>query len=333
MRSLLFLILLISLPTPTIQAQMTASDETTEIRYGLSNLQFNIGPVREVKIDRQARQKVAFSLVTTAQASDVTDEQLVRVCEAVNEARRVEDLQAVLSDNYYQLLKGKVDAGASQYIVLAALQSMRPQKIRIIDSHIDERHAELAVAGESNLGPMRGLVRLSKTGTVWKIDEETWFAGGKIAQQRKDPIVRALNSLPARNKYDQAKPSGLLSEVSPDYAVNRNFLSLAKVPKDRRRQAIMFVFMMNKDKDKAKAENEKDQDPFGRLVAAAPRARMHILWTGPKKMVPDQKVIENRYPMDVSIAKYEDGYAPGEWNMVMPSKKPREVRVSFLWSF
>jgi hypothetical protein len=47
----------------------------------------------------------------------------------------------------------------------------------------------------------------------------------------------------------------------------------------------------------------------------------------------DHILIEKEYPIDISVANYKDGYAPREWNIVMPSKKPKEVIVSLLWSF
>jgi hypothetical protein len=33
------------------------------------------------------------------------------------------------------------------------------------------------------------------------------------------------------------------------------------------------------------------------------------------------------------VARYNDGFAPGQWNMIMPRKKPREVDIALLWSF
>jgi hypothetical protein len=111
--------------------------------------------------------------------------------------------------------------------------------------------------------------------------------------------------------------SGFLSDVSPEYIVDRNWLGLTKIVGDRNKRSIMVVFCMNKKK--------KETQPQ--------RPRIHILWTGSKKRMTDQMLIEREYPVDVSIANYRDGYAPREWNIVLPNKKPREVRVSLLWSF
>lgn len=117
------------------------------------------------------------------------------------------------------------------------------------------------------------------------------------------------------NKY-----AGFLSAVSPDYKINKNFLKLTKVPDIRRRQSIMFVFFMNKNKiDPTLKDNS--------------HTRMHVMWPGSKKLPLEQKAIDDEYPVDVSIANYEDGYASEGCNLVLPNKKPREVAVSLLWSF
>src|ERR1041384_8273571 len=61
--------------------------------------------------------------------------------------------------------------------------------------------------------------------------------------------------------------AGFLSSVSPDYSVNRNILALTPVPYNRDSRAINFVFFMNKKKTE--------------IV----RPRMHIMWTGSKKII------------------------------------------------
>ena len=121
-------------------------------------------------------------------------------------------------------------------------------------------------------------------------------------------------NIPSHRKYD-----GFLSAVSPEYTINMNFLLLTKVSYTRDKEAFMFVFLMNKDQFKAPVSRDNL------------RTRIHIL--GHKGIFPKQRLIENEYPVDVSIAKYDDGYAPEEWNLILPSKKPREVKVALLWSF
>ena len=137
----------------------------------------------------------------------------------------------------------------------------------------------------------------------------------ELAQIEKDSSYKKdtfdLNTS-GNNKY-----ASFLSVVSPEYKINRNFLSLTKVSVNRRKQSFMFVFFMNKDK----VNSNKDTS----------HTRMHVL--GPKRIMPEQRVIDDQYPVDVSVAKYDDGYASREWNLVLPNKKPREVTVSLMWSF
>ncbi len=126
--------------------------------------------------------------------------------------------------------------------------------------------------------------------------------------------------LPVSNKYKESL--GLISRITPDYKINRNFLSLSKVSINRRKEALMFVFLMNKEK----------VDPNKTTVISKDnRKRLHIL--GSKKMFPDQKVFDNEYPVNVSVSKYDDGLAPQEWNFILPNKKPREVRIALMWAF
>lgn len=100
-------------------------------------------------------------------------------------------------------------------------------------------------------------------------------------------------------------------------------IALVKVNNTRKKQAFMFVFLMNRQKPQEAPKED----------LAKKRKHMHIMWTGSKKLMPKQKNIENKYPIDVSIDNYSDGFVPGEWNLALPDKKPREVSISFLWSF
>ena len=143
-----------------------------------------------------------------------------------------------------------------------------------------------------------------------------------LAQIERD-LVNKEDSFDLNTKGN--KYAGFLSAVSPEYTVKKGFLSLTKVSVDRNRRALMFVFLMNQDKvDSGKLKGQ---------VSDNHRTRVHVLWPGSKKIKLEQRLIEHEYPVDVSIANYEDGYAAGEWNLVLPTKKPREVKVSLLWSF
>ncbi len=208
-------------------------------------------------------------------------------------------------------------------MVLALLKSMHPQDIRVIDSYMKNGKAQLAVSGNSEFGPMQGLIQMVDVDGAWKIDQENWYAGGKNSLRPNDPIVTTYNRLAYDKKYASPASRDLLSQVSPEYTVKKSVRVLSKVSSDKRKRAIMFVFLMDKKEkvnpNQAMESNEK------------PRSGMHVL--GSKKLVPEQKIVDDELPIDFSIAKYEDGYAAEEWNLVLPNKKPRELIVSLLWSF
>lgn len=124
---------------------------------------------------------------------------------------------------------------------------------------------------------------------------------------------------------DTSKYAGFLSRVSSDYNVKKKVV-LVKAQTTRNKEAIMFVFLMNKPKPVVTEATEK-------LVKNNGRKKMHIMWTGSRKTLQEQKVIENEYPVDVSIDNYSEGYAQDEWNLILPNKKPKEVMVGLLWAF
>ncbi|MBF0490689.1 MAG: hypothetical protein HQL15_08785 [Candidatus Omnitrophica bacterium] len=115
--------------------------------------------------------------------------------------------------------------------------------------------------------------------------------------------------------------AGFLASVSSEYRIKRNILQLTQVPYGKSKDAIMFVFFMNPKKVETKKAVWRDHSRF----------HMHVM--GTKKMFEEQTSIENEYPIDISVSKYEDGYSSEDPNLVLPNKKPRKVMVSLLWSF
>lgn len=318
-----------------------ADTDSLQISYTQSQLTFSTGSVREVRIDYRAPapKNEGLSLITPAHAAPppFKAQDFYTIYDHLNNAFRLNDLKPYITDAYYDQLQARIKAGASSHAVMAMLQAMRPQKAAILESKIDDTHAELILTGRSNLGVMRGRVHLVGTDAGWRVEREQWYVGGK---EKKDSFGASYDMLSGRTTQVHPAQVDMMSSVSPDYVINRNFLDLTKISKSRRKQSVMFVFLMNGKKD-----NTEEQQGIGRLLPKQTlfhydamdknhqRNRLHVMWTGPKKILKDQKVIENEYPVDLSIARYDDGYAPGEWNMVLPNKKPREVAVSLMWSF
>ena len=108
---------------------------------------------------------------------------------------------------------------------------------------------------------------------------------------------------------------------------------MTKVPYNKSRRAFNFVFLLNKENIKPDRSHDiYDGRDAASLKSGKGHTHMHVMWTGSKKLMPDQKV-EQQYPIDFSLANYDDGYSARQWNLILPSKKPREVVVSFLLNF
>lgn len=136
----------------------------------------------------------------------------------------------------------------------------------------------------------------------------------------KAPEKTPLQALP--QTQNKQRYQNFLNYAGQNEPVAYKKIALVKVNNTRKKQAFMFIFFMNKPKPEA--EQQKINPA---------RKYMHIMWTGTKKLMPAQKNYENKYPIDVSIDNYSDGFVPGRWNLALPDKKPREVSVSFLWAF
>ena len=359
MRRLWLFLVLLFLPTLVCKADMPAFNDTPntqiphnllkqdtlpkahntgalEVRYGFSSLKFENGPTQVVKIDHQTNSNDGslFHWGKTAEASglpdDLTIKDLEKICNAVTDATQLDDLKDVLSQRNFKVLDDKAKAGGSQYVVLAMVQAMRPYNIRIMDFNVTDGQGSLAVSGRSYFGTVSGLINLVQQDGIWKIDHENWYAGDR---NYIDYIAASVNPLTTKNKYTSARSSNLMSQLSPDSRPNYNMLALSRAPYHKNGRSINFVFMLKK----AKSPSDRSPDIYNRgsarEVPVLPRAPMHVLWTGSKRLMPEQKVVDYQSPIDFSIANYDDGYAPGQWNFIMPTKKPREVTISMLLNF
>lgn len=306
-----------------------------ELRYGFSRVEF-VSSGREVKIDHQAAAGSSgnFFMIKTAEASsqdsDINISDFQKVLNSVNEVGSLNGLQPFLSQGYFKLLQDKVAAGASQYTVLAMMQVMRPSDIYILDYQVTNETAEVAVKGRSHFGPMQGLIHLVKQDGAWKIDRENWYASDT---RLREPAIVTISRLSMIDKYIGPRSTGIIAQISPDSRLNMNYLSLTKVPYHKSGRAFTFVFLMKKDKINPHASKDVYEKVPNGPHKFIPRTHMHILWTGSKKLMREQRVMDTKYPLDVTVANYDDGYSQGQWNLILPNKKPREVVVSWLWNF
>jgi hypothetical protein len=298
-----------------------------EISYGFMDVKFYNGPVPELGIERPSRAKTGLSvaLISTAEAAVPPDAVMVkefeRICNAVSDAGRLDDLKPVLLDKDFAFLKSRVKAGVSQYVVLAILQGMRPQVIRIVDPLIEEGRAEFVVLGNSTWGPMWGQIHMVKVEGAWKIEEESWHAG-KYSEQRDGLVATVFKSISDVDQYIHPDPAGPAPKMSSGNVVWKRPLTHTRVNDHRRKQAFMFVFPLNQDKAGS-----------GRSAALRDDTRTRIHGLRSIKLSPEQESNVNRYLADLFVEKEEERYTPGEWNIVVPNKSPHEVTVSWLWSF
>ena len=174
-------------------------------------------------------------------------------------------------------------------------------------------HADLGKPADTKIAPE--ILPIPKVTTV---SNESVLKSLELA-----PITDKGSSLQLyQNKKSVRQYGDFLSYVSSkEYSIRKKVV-LVKAHTTRLKQTIMFVFFMNKP---SKQGSEQD------LVKR--HRRMHIMWPGSKRALAEQKIIDDEYPVDVSIDNYSEGFAPGEWNLALPSKKPRSVAVAFLWAF
>ncbi len=312
---------------PAFKAEAELDPDLSRVSYVFSDLKLVIPPVPRIQIDHASRIKTALSLsmISTAEAAVPPDQADIRafekICNAISNAARIDDLKPFLVDKNIEFLKARVKAGVSGHVVLAMLQVTRPRNIRIIDSRVEDGRGEFAVSGYSTLGLMQGKIHMVKADGAWKIEDETWFASERPGRS-DNLIVAVYKSLSDPYQYMGHPRKGFVSGVSSEDAIREKPFQLTRISNHRRKQAIMFVFFMDK------AKGEHGQPVVGREDR---HSRMHVL--GPKKVFPRPEVIDDKYPLDISVARYDEGYAPEELNLVVPNGKPREVAVSWLWSF
>ncbi len=313
--------------------QQTIAKNPLEVQFGFSKLHYYDKAVKEVKLTAQAKKSSGIPLfaVKEAQADlipiNLATNSFFRIYNTIQQASGLTDIRPVITDNIFNGLQNKITSGVSQYTVLKMVQEFRPEKVKIIDSRVEGKLAEFAVTGQSPFGPVQGLVNLVQSENEWKLDNEEWFSGDKTPT-KADAVTMALGQ-PSSDPNVNAS-TNLFLDSFPQYKFNRNILALRHAHTDIRKRSFMFIFFMDRPDSQQKkfytgdltTENQDQQRP-----------RMHILWTGPNKMMAEQKIIKNEYPVDVSIANDDDGYAPGELNLLLPKKKPNGVTASLMWTF
>ncbi len=306
----------------------TSSTPTTILQSGPISLEFLDKSIQSIALENypdDLKMKSSF-FVSVAEASvssvDSIMNDYMNAQAKIRQAKSLNDLQSLTTPGFVLLLREKVVSGANELMVLKTLQTLRPDHIKIVDVRRQNDQGKLAVTGHSFAGPVQGVAYMIQENDHWKIDRETWFSVDKTQViQQEYPL--SFMKLPT-NINDPYQNSALAILDTPEYKFDRNTLHLQRARPNIRKRSFMFIFYMNK------------KEPIKQVAGASelrPTAPLHILWTGPNQMVPEQKVVKYEYPIDFSIADDKDGYMPGNLNLHLPRKRPNGVTLSAMWSF
>lgn len=309
------------------------SDSEARLYYEGSSLTYLKNPIEGLQLNPPVKKDtlVVPFLESIAEASVELPEVAIRAYleahQRIQNSWQLKDLETSLSDQYLDRLSKRVDAGANSLVVLQMIKNLSPENVEVLDTHIEEEKAQIAVRGQASLGDMYGIVTMVKEKAQWRVDQESWFSADLKDLKQRLPLiavdtVKSLDLVQARKK----KESLTASLRSPDYSFDYNPFSLKKLNPYERDEAFMLVFFVQKGESRAKDLGLESSDE-------SDRNRIHVLWTGPKQLVPKPKMYEDQYSWDVSIANDDDGYLSGNFNLKLPDKRPKEVAASFLLNF
>ena len=306
--------------------------EQTELQFAGTRLSFFSEPVEQVILADapKAKESGIPLIVGIAEASfedpEVAIEFFINANKTIQQAAHVEDIRPVVSATYIQGLNQKITKGVNENIVLSMMQGLRSDSVRVIDTRIEKGHARLAVMGKSFLGDMQGIVYLVKEGEYWKIEKEAWYSGDGIRRDSQRPLYQLAlpNPVQAIENIDQDQPFAL---SRPQYRIDSDTLNFRNIHPTVRKNAFNFIFFI----EKGRAKDAQIDEELG--FRKKESTQLHIMWTGPKEMVPSPKIYRNQYPLDVSIADDKNGYVSGEVNLRLPQRKPNEICGTFMMNF
>ncbi len=302
--------------------------QTTTLETGAVSLNFSNEPIQQIALadyPKDDTMKPSF-FVGVAEASVIPTDSIMidfkRAQERIQRARSLRDMEDVTTANYIQPLKDKVGVGVNELMVVSMLQNLRPDNVNIQDVRGQKDHSKLAVTGNSSYGKVHGVVEMVQDPNGWKIERETWFSDQKKQVAVEKNLLTTMNVPPKLE--DPMVNSSLAFVENPDVKFNRNTLNLQMAHPNISKKNFTFIYYIQK-KDRMKEHLTGTKEEL-----AAP---VHILWTGPRSMVPQQTVVKNEYPINYSIADDNDGYMPGAMNLHLPKRKPNGVVVSAMFTF
>lgn len=305
--------------------------QTASIQSGSVSLNFSDQSIQSIALANYPTDVKPSLFVGVAEASAVPPDTLMRdflnAQRKIQQAKSLKDLDESATASYIKPLQDKVAAGANERIVLSMLQTIRPENVQIKDTRSQKDQGKITLAGDSAFGKVQGVVYMVRENNTWKIDRENWFSDQKSKIASEKDLLSTMNiPEPLDNPIQYASYSDL---ESPDYHFNRNVLNLRTAHPNIRKRSFMFIFYVEK-KDHLK---EHLADPDDKGVFAKRPAPLHVLWTGPRSMVPEQTVVKYDYPINFSLADDNDGFMPGGMNLQLPKKRPNGVSMSVMMTF
>lgn len=307
--------------------------EQKELAYAQLSLRVYNGNIANLEFSPEEKDKsfVIPLLEKEAEASLPSTDEAIRDFLAahatIQDAVGLKEIQPVVSNDYYKKLSEKTEAGIKEQVVLQMTQNLRPATAEVRDVRVSGESVKIIAQGNSYLGAMNGLIQMDKSGGQWIIADESWFIGGSEQRKHDGVVADVFTATKEDFVQDRHQAISLERQIEPEFSIKkRELYKLRKVNAPKHKNAFTYTFFME-----SKNKKEADNDPEEELVDD--RKRLHILWTGPKELVPEQKLYHTTYPLDVSVARDDDGYLPGEFNLMLPEKKPNTFLASFLYSF
>ena len=314
--------------------QVDSASDKKELTYAQVSLRIYNKDITNLEVTQQEVKEKTFTipfLEKEAEASLPSTDDAVRDYMSahgrIQNAVRLKEIQPYVSPNYYQKLTEKTQSGIKEQVVLQMVQNMRPSMAQVRDARVSDEAVKITAKGDSYLGPMDGLIQMNKYGEHWIIAEESWFLGDKSVPQNA-----AVTDVFIATQEDFLQDGQALisfeRQIEPAFAIQkRKLYNLRKVHAPKHKNAFTYTFFME-SREKTEVSDDGSDVP-----TQEERKRLHIRWTGPKELVPEQKLYHTKYPLDVSVARDDDGYLPNEFNLSLPERKPNTFLASFLYSF
>jgi len=303
---------------------------TAQLQYALFSVQYSKTQVKHVALNKSSKESMGskLSLVSVAQAAtqkpDAIINDYIEARKTIQESTRLEELKDVIMKSQYEALSQRILAGVHESVLLEMMKGLIPHNVDVYDSEISEAHATLIAMAEDRTGTLHGVITMEKENGLWKISHEKWVGDQEFDPDEVSPTLWVNSEV----RKDNRKRNSLVSKFNKEYHLNQNMLDLDKFRLNKHKESFMFMFYVQKEQGlKGKVKRgleEKDETKTSHL---------HILFTGPRLLVPKQKVYKEGLPLDVSMAHYKQGYRPGNLNLRLPRKKPKAVKVGLLYRF